>query len=819
MAFAEPGVQPHYGPSWTFRIVDAAVRLHIDPEARTYTGRSAFDVETLPTFRGVYVFDLEGVEVTSVEDGTGAPLPFSAEDSRVKVHAPADVGRIVFAYGGGEQPAGLYFTGPTDHAPDRDRMAWTQCQDEDAHFFMPCLDHPRIKHPWTIHVTAPAACTVISNGERVRHEVDGDRVVAEFRQADPMPVYLFSVVVGPLERTESRWNGRPVDYFVPRGRSGDVERAFGRTPEMLQVFSDVTGVVYPWPRYDQVVVHDFIFGGMENVAATTMTELLLVDERVGPHWDPDGLVCHELAHQWFGDLVTCQDWSQAWLNESFATFMETVWWDHAKPADEATWYAFQQQRAYQVEDGGRYRRPIASYLFREPIDMFDRHLYEKGAVVLRTLRTELGEAAFWAGVKTYLERHAHGTVHGRQFQIAMEDATGANLDRFVHQWILGAGHPTLTVHMEHDDGLLTVSVKQTQSGEQVADVFHFPLRLELVTADGRVTQTLPVRERERTWVLPVSSEIRTVRVDPGFNVLSHLSIEAPVAWLCELAADPCPVLAARALAALAKMNRPASIAGVGDALRTHPFWGVRAEAAKLLGGRGGKDSLAMLVEAHASETEPRARVALANALGQFRDAAAATALLAGLERDGATWHELGATLMALGRTRDPRAVEALRGFLDKDSWGDLLRQRAAVGLAHTQHADVLGDLLAASHGGPRAQSGAATALGVLGDAVESVRRACRERLSELVEDGGFRAKLSALSALGVLGDPAALPLLERTHRSAPDGRVRRYAYEASVKVRRGRTSEEGLATLRARVERLAEENGRLRGRIDRLDRA
>ena len=164
---------------------------------------------------------------------------------------------------------------------------------------------------------------------------------------------------------EAEWRGRSVRYFVPHWEEEAVVRAMGKTPLMLEHFSERTGVAYPWPRYDQVVVHDFVFGGMENTACTTMTDLLLVPENAIDHWDPDGLVAHELAHQWFGDFVTCQDWSQGWLNESWATFMETQWWEQDRPKADATWYRYAQARGYLGEDSGRYRRSIVSYRFKE----------------------------------------------------------------------------------------------------------------------------------------------------------------------------------------------------------------------------------------------------------------------------------------------------------------------------------------------------------------------------------------------------------------------------------------------------------------------
>ena len=610
-------------------------------------------------------------------------------------------------------------------------------------------------------------------------------------------------------------------YLVPVGEEEHVIRSMGRTPEMIDVFSDITGVTYPWPRYDQVVVHDFVFGGMENVACTTMTDLLLVDEKAELEWNPDGLVSHELAHQWFGDLVTCQDWSQAWLNESWATFMETVWWQHAYGDQETQWYRHGQARGYLTEDSSRYRRPIVSYRFREPIDVFDRHLYEKGGVIMHHLRTDLGDEAFWGGVKLYLDRHAHGTVHSRHFQRAMEDASGRNLDRFFDQWIFGAGHPALEVGLSEEEGLLLVSVKQTQTGEETAEVFHFRLRVDWVDANEDVhTVWLPVNSKDRTFAVPVDTSPALVRVDPGFDVLATIKLQGPRRWLLRLADDASPVLASRAASSLLDGGSREGFAAVAEGLTSHEFWGVRARFAELLGSRGGPDSLAALLGA-LSDEDARVRRAVCSALGNFRDEAAATALVEVLNGDPETWQLHAAALQALGQTRDARASVVLKSHLDMDSWGEQVRSKALLGLGATRSADVLPLLVerTSERHTERVRAAAASALGQLADEVTEVRREAVEALCVLLHQGDFRARLTAAAALARTRDAAAAPALQQTHRSDPDGRIRRAAFEALRTIGKGRTTEAGLSGLRARVEALDEANHKLRQRLERLEPA
>ncbi len=826
MPFAEPGVEPHYAPSREVAIEHARVRLDLFPAERRFSGEARFRLRALGSFRDGFSLDLDDVVIEAVADENGAPLGWVHEHGRIRIRSVQVPAEVVVRWSGRDPIHGLYFTGPTPWAPNRPPMAWTQCQDEDAHFVLPCHDHPGIKHPWSIELWGPSGYTLLSNGAQVETGESGGRVFARFEQREPMPAYLFTAVCAQLSvrRAEPVRQGErtiEVRYLVPVGREEAISRAMGRTPEMIAVFSRLTGVDYPWPRYDQVVVDDFVFGGMENIACTTMIDALLVDERTVREWDPDALVSHELAHQWFGDLVTCRDWSQGWLNESWATFMEFAWWEHAKSPHEATWYRWENFETYLEEAGGRYRRPIISYDFREPIDVFDRHLYEKGGLVLATLRSELGEAAFWAGVKQYLERHRHQAVHTRDFQAALEGASGVNLDRFFQQWLHSPGHPVVKVKLKAEAGLLVASVVQSQQGEGIPAAFAFPLVLEVVGESGATQRyALPIAERDRTWAIPISTPISAVRVDPDFRVLMELSLEAPEAWLARLATDACPVLALRAVHALLEANTGTAWQAVAGALRDHPAPGVRMRVAAALGERGGAPARDLLIAALTADLDPLVRRAICEALGAFREPSAADALIAVLDGEAQSWHLWGAALVSLGKTRDPRAVGVITRFIDTPAWHDLIRIRAVTALGATEDAAVLERLIERSRPihPDRLRGAAALALGRLADRVEPVRRRAVERLIEVLSEPGFFSQLQAVDALGTARDPAAVEALSAVHLTAPDGRTRRHAYEAMARIRSGKSADEAVVTLRRQVEKLAEDNHKLRERIERLER-
>ncbi len=804
-AFAEPGAEPNYAPDRPYRIEHIALALDVDPVGRTVRGVATLRFSPIPGQDGWYALDLDELTVDSVTTPDGAPHPWRHADGKLAV-APAPA--VVVRWHGSPR-RGMWFVGPNPSDPDRAPEAWTQCQDEDGHFLFPCFDHPSVKHGWTLEITAPAPYGALSNGRLASHVGN----VWTWEQAEPMPAYLVSVVVMKMDIHEDTGADVPVRYIVPVGTpEAFVRRAFSKTPAMVVYLSRLYGA-YPWPRYDQVVVHDFIFGGMENTAVTTLTDLVLADDRAALDGNMDDLVVHELAHQWFGDLLTCQDWSQGWLNEGWATYTEHLWSRQDRGVAESDWHLWEQLELYLGEDGGRYRRPIVSYRFKAPIDMFDRHLYEKAALVLHTLRHQLGDAPFWAGTRLYLERHRYGTVHTRDFQRAMEDATGKNLDRFFAQWILGAGHPTLEVSVSHADGQLTIAVKQTQTGDQVEPAFHFPLTVQF--GDTRVP--LRIDAKERSFVLVCPEAPAFVRVDPEFQLLADITLKGSRSlWIAALRADPSVVGRVRAARALAADGAPDALAALVAALGNDDFWGVRSEIADLLAARGGDNAAQALISA-LGERNVKARRRIVAALGMVRLPCVMDALTA-FTADPSAQVE-GEVARALARLRAPSARAACERLIEQSSWGEVLRARGIEGLGSLRDASVLPTLLRLTEDSapPRARAAAGAALARLGDEVESVRTAAIERLIELAEDPNFRVQVSAINALGFARDSRGLGVLGRLHGSAPDGRCRRLAYEASANIREGRTTAAGLTAVRQQLEGVLEENKKLRDRVVRLE--
>jgi len=463
-------------------------------------------------------------------------------------------------------------------------------------------------------------------------------------------------------------------------------------------------------------------------------------------------------------------------------------------------------------------------MFREPIDLFDRHLYNKAGCVLHTLRCELGEERFWPAVKSYLQRHGPGSVLTRDFQRSIEEATGRNLDGFFQQWIHAPGHPVVKVKLSHDKGLLEVSVKQTQKGDDVPKSFRFCLRLGVVAEDGteRVVD-LNVHERSHTFAIPCEEKPKTVRVDPGFRFLSELKFEAPRKWCIELLkSDDCPVIRIRAAERLGEMADPASVETLGQALSDESAWYVRVELARVLGKARGKGAYTSLLAALDTEKDLRVRTSIVTALGRFKHVEVQEALArVALEGDLSLFSE-GAAVEALGKMQSVHTLKAANALIERaepGDWGDLLVMRSLSGLGAMRQVEHL-ELLKSYTEEAQSQRIRAAALGglaQLGLDVFEVRTEVVDVLIEQAMDGPFRVCLAAVAGLGRLGDSRGLGVLHSLHTTAPDGRVRRMAWEASRKIRKGRNSSEAIRQLQDELDSTGRRSDKFSDRLARLE--
>jgi aminopeptidase N len=820
-----------------FDIRHLRLDLRVDIPARTLEGTATLHLVPLRDIRSVRLDAVEfEVKKVSLRVGKDAPanLSFSHDGKNLVAELPATMavwpeGDLVVDYRVRNPRAGLFFFGPTKIEPDTPLMAWSQGEPITNRYWFPCVDQPNQRQATELVVTTANGFEVLSNGALVEKTVNEEAKTTTYhwKQDGPHPSYLVTLVVGQFDVVREEWAGKdgkalPVYYYVPRGRKEDIARTFGRTREMLDFFSSRFGIQYPWEKYAQVVVEQFTSGGMENTSATTLGDRALHDQRALLDSSPDALIAHELAHQWWGDLVTCRDWAHLWLNEGFASYCEALWDEHSKGTDDYAYTMLLKGR--QALAGGK-ERPIVDRHYPYPRSMFDARSYPKGAFVLHMLRQRLGEKAFWAGIQAYGSEHRGQSVETVDLRRTLERVSGRDLERFFHDWTERPGHPVLDIKTEYDNASkrLRITVKQTQT----AEAFAFPLPIRVV-ADGKViVQEEDITGKEQQLTLVLDAPPTLVEIDPGQVVLAEVTeTKGRDLWLAQLRQGSTVAARVRAADNLGKGKTLPEVEALAAALGEERVWGVQVEIAHALGstasGTAGVALLAGLKHAH-----PKVRRACVEQVSKFgRDAAVAPALKDLLNRGDPSYFVEAAALTAYAKLKQPDAVSVLLPWLTRSSYSDVLRTATLAGLGQTRDPAALDTLVSWSgRGKPRAcRQAALAALGHFGGSptlTPPQRDKILTTVSGCLEGENWPVRQAAVNALRELGQVArpATATLEALVQNDPDERVQDAAKRALTAVR-GNMASAGteVEKLREELEKVRRSQDALRERLDKMER-
>jgi aminopeptidase N len=811
--------------------------MQVDLRKQEVAGRAVIELKSLRPTPSIALNAVE-LEVSKValQNGKGEAKEqrFTNDGRMLTVDlAPAwtegQAGVLVIDYRVRQPKAGLYFFKPTEAEPDVPYTVWSQGEPATNSHWFPCVDHPNERQTTELFVTVENGYEVLSNGRLVGKKDNADKSVTfHWKQEQPHVAYLVTLVVGKFAIVEEEWKGKPVQYWVPPARQADAARTFGRTREMLDFFSRRFGIEYPWEKYAQVVVEQFIWGGMENTSATTLTDWTMHDARALLDSSPDGLIAHELAHQWWGNLVTCKDWAHLWLNEGFASYAEILWSEHKEGADEAAYDLWEKSRAALA--GGK-DRPVVDRRYPNPDSMFDARAYPKGAWVLHMLRSRLGEEAFWRAIRRYGTEHRMKTVETADLRQTFERETGRSLERFFHDWTERPGHPVVEVATEYvsESKLAKVTVKQTQAGEP----FHFPLKIEFCCEPGRVSarSTEPVlkediTERDQRFFVPLPARPQLVRIDPDHTVLAEWKeTKGQDQWLAQLSEDPHVVQRIRAAQYLGQSKTPADREALATALGNEKFYGVCVQIASALSESGGEVCRDALL-AGLKHEHPKVRRACADQLGKFpSDLRVAEALKEIMQKGDASYFVEADAAQSYGKLKQADGVSVLLPMLTKPSHGEAIRTAALAGLGESQDLSAFDVLVEwTKRGKPRNCRAAALKaierLMATGNPSEEQReravktvQACLEGEHPLVR----RAAVETLRGVGRSASPA-LPTLEALARHDPDGRVREAAQKAIEQVRSNAPAPVELGRLREELERLKKANESLQERLERFEK-
>lgn len=819
-SFDIPASTLHFVPDHTVEPEHVKIELQFDFDKELVQGITTFSLVVKAESIKEITLDAKNLQIHEVQLNQ-QKIDFENTNKKLIISLPQDVTRgtklkLKITHSVEKPAAGVYFIKPTKDYPSKHPHVWTQCQDEDASFFIPCFDHPSYKQTSEVIVNnVPKGMTVLSNGTLV------SKTESSFHYKFDVPhsIYLVSIVVGNFQEIQDSWGEIPVSFYVHPSRVDEGHRSFDKTKDMVQFYSEFTGVRYPYEKYSQIAVSDFIFGGMENTTATTQTDLTLHDERAHLDISSDGLVAHELAHQWFGDLLTCKEWAHAWLNESFATYFQALFFEHDLGKDEFDYEMLTKAETYFNEDSTKYRRSIVYHKYVEPIDLFDSHLYPGGAWRLHMLRQKFGTEEFKRVINYYVDQNKYKNVETIDLQRAFEKVTGTNVDSFFDQWLYKAGYPVFEFDykVEKQSNLLKMTIKQVQNIEE-SQLFTIETKIKIVFEDkSEKLLSVKIDKNEQSFYLYTDKPILYVSFDYQNAILKKLSVKTtPEFNKNQILHDTDIMGRIYAIQSLTQEPSFETIDFLGSHLQNDSFWGVQARIADALGSIGGPVAEEYLVGA-LTLSHPKARRAVIKALGQFTKSPKSTGALTNLLQTGDNSYLVESeACRSLGLLKNENAITILTKQLDKESYNDIIRQGALDGLAAIQTEESFNTIVEWTRVGKpiQARTTAILSLAKLGKLLKS--EFAFEELSLLSKESNFRIKMATIAAFRILANKKALGILSKMYDSEADGRFKKAVYKTKLAIEAELQKPQELDLLKEEISKLKDENKNIRDSISKL---
>lgn len=601
-----PAVRKHYNPSEK-RVNDllhTKLKVNFDWRNRQLNGEAYLTFKPYFYATDSLTLDAKAMDIHSVRMnyGKSMELKHTYDGHYLRIQLPKEYSRteqydIYIQYTANPEKVtqegssaissakGLYFINHDGSDKKKHMEIWTQGETEASSAWFPTIDSPNEKTTEEIYITVQDKYTTLSNGLLIESTKNENGTRTDYWKMDkPHSPYLFMMTVGEFAVVKDTWkksdgSEMEVNYYVEKKFEPHAKAIFGKTPKMLDHFSDLLGVEYPWPKYSQVVVRDYVSGAMENTSATIHGEFLYQTKREIIDGGNESIIAHELFHHWFGDLVTCESWANLPLNESFANYSQFLWDDFEYGRMEADMNAYGEMEGYFLSAQQGSHVDMIRYDYKNKEEMFDGHSYNKGGRILNMLRAYVGDEAFFASLKLYLTENAHKNAEIHDLRLAFEEVTGEDLNWFFNQWFLSSGHPVLKFEQEYnaESKKLKVTIKQNQDTDKWP-LYKLPVYIDIYVGGKPRRELVWVDGVENTFEFDASSAPNLVNIDALKVLLAKKSDKKPLEqWVYQLNHAGLWLDKKEAIDKCGKSSDPAAVEAMINALN-QPFWNVKTMA-------------------------------------------------------------------------------------------------------------------------------------------------------------------------------------------------------------------------------------------------
>lgn len=623
----------------TYDVKHIDIKVKINLNAKEVEGNVKTTITPLNDGMTEFETDAMALRINYVKDNKGNDLRYEYDSKKLKIFTSDKLNTddsLVYEVDYACNPQrGMHFIYPDEFNPSLPYQVWTQGESEYNKYWLPVYDYPNDKATFEVRIVTDKKYMTLSNGYlNSSADIEGTEYKEDHWIMDkPNSTYLIMIAAGEFNVTEDNTSGIPVQSYtgIDINRK-DAEFTFRSTGEMLKAFNEFFGYSYPWNKYSQIAVEEFIYGGMENTTVTVLNKRLIIDEETEKSYSPESTISHELGHQWWGDLITCRNWKEFWINESFATYSTAVWKEYKYGNDEYDYDIFRNS-----EDAMRADSVIGRYPILGTYGNLNQNVYDKGSVILNTFRYILGDK-FKTALKTLLEDNEFNVVETKDVANAFSKSYGENLDDYFEQWIVKAGYPEFKVNYKYDENKKEVrlNVMQVQKTDSLTPVFRIPMDIRLKNSDENIIKKIDINSEEETIVIPMNRIPDFVVFDYGNNIMDKTYFEKPFSdWKNQIEQSEDAVdriTGLRGIEAYFNKMNPDNInvsysgydnedvfRNIEHSLNNDKFWGVRTEAAIILGRSNDPEkAFGILSSAYEKESNYRIKREIINSIGVLK---------------------------------------------------------------------------------------------------------------------------------------------------------------------------------------------------------